>query len=209
MSDTDNLVENDTYRAAIIAQLRRIDLLLELEDCLVLEQWHFVFTAQKLALIFDDMEMLGISTKLQLKKQDIFEVAIEEDQASGSFDHGMLLKTRQENINKINAIQQVMEHCFFNNEKLMPKMEQFQRRVESNKQYLIGIGRYQELSNYVDSKASARRFFNTVKKIVSSMKFSDIESPHLFDKVLIEQFSRELPRFYERAEKHLDSFLKE
>jgi hypothetical protein len=209
MPNIADIVVNNTYRKAIAAKLNDIDLLLEAEDCSVLDEWHFVLTAQQLALIFDDMEMLGIATKLQLKKLKIFEVAIEEDESCGGFDRGMFLKTRQEGIDRNNAIQQAMEQCFFNNEQLMPKMEQFQRRVESNKQHLMGIARYQELSNYVDSKASAKRFFNAVKKIVSNMVWSDIGSPHLLEKVVIEQFSRELPRFYERAERHLDTFIKE
>jgi hypothetical protein len=81
MSKTTKRSDNDNYRSAIISKLKQIDLVLETEDDSVSDEWHFVLTAQQLALSFDDMEMLGIATKLNLKRHAIFDAVIEYDES--------------------------------------------------------------------------------------------------------------------------------
>lgn len=175
--------ESDNYRAAIITKLKQLDLFLETEDYSVLEQWHFVLTAQQMAIILDDMEMLGLTTKLELKKQAIFDIGV-DDESGRSIDHSLYLKARQELIDRDTQIQTAMEQCYFSNELLIPDMEKFQKLVEANKQYLLGIGRYQELSNYVDTKAAAKRLFRAVKAIVLKAEQGTDSQPYLCDKTL-------------------------
>lgn len=66
-----NVFENDLYRSIIIEKLRQIDLVMETEDCSVLDEWHFVSTAQRLACVLDDMEMLQISLQTEILKPQI------------------------------------------------------------------------------------------------------------------------------------------
>jgi hypothetical protein len=115
----------------------------------------------------------------------------------------------QEHIDRDIQIQTAMEQCYFSNELLMPDMGKFQGLVEANKQYLLGIGRYQELSNYVDTKAAAKCLLRAVKAIVLKAEHGTDSQPYLCDKTLTALFSNELPKFYYRAAKQLATFIKQ
>lgn len=148
-----------------------------------------------IALVSDDMELLGLATKVEGQQKELLEFLYNPPL---HFDEDLGKSQQKEN--------EMRDYCievFYKQERYSIDMEAFSKVVEENKDALEKVCNYKTLQNYISPRTALDKVYNAVKHKLWEEHLEHELTLELLDE-LVEYEKSEV---YRKAKKHITNKL--